>query len=119
MKFLVHITCGPENPTKAALAVLIARTALDEGHETALFFAGDAAGLLRPAVVDGITGLGTGSLKAHLDAVAAGGGRVFVSGLSAKARGFADPSEAAAPVEFAMPSVLVRLTAEADRVLCY
>ncbi len=27
---LIHVTCGPENPTKAALAFLVARTALSE-----------------------------------------------------------------------------------------
>jgi len=31
-KFLIHLTCGPGNPTKAALGFLVAKTALTEGH---------------------------------------------------------------------------------------
>jgi hypothetical protein len=30
---LVHITTGPENPTRAALGLPVARTALEGGHE--------------------------------------------------------------------------------------
>lgn len=29
---LVHLTIGPDNPTKAALAFLVARTASEQGH---------------------------------------------------------------------------------------
>lgn len=39
---LVHVTHGPEAPTRAALAVLVAKSAVDAGHDVALFFAGDA-----------------------------------------------------------------------------
>jgi len=30
---LVHVTCGPAHPTKAALAFLVAKAAVEEGHE--------------------------------------------------------------------------------------
>jgi predicted peroxiredoxin len=40
-KILVHVTCGPEQPTKAALAFLVAKAAIDDGHEVSLFLAGD------------------------------------------------------------------------------
>ena len=61
-RLLIHVTHGPESPTRAALGFLVARTALDEGHEVALFLAGDAVQLLRNAVLDNLAGLGTGSL---------------------------------------------------------
>jgi uncharacterized protein len=32
-KLLVHLATGPENPTRGALALLVARTAVDEGHD--------------------------------------------------------------------------------------
>jgi hypothetical protein len=35
-KLLVHVTCGPEQPTKAAPALLSARAAIDEGHEVSV-----------------------------------------------------------------------------------
>ena len=31
-KILVHVTIVPENPTIAALAFLVAKSAIDEGH---------------------------------------------------------------------------------------
>jgi predicted peroxiredoxin len=62
-KILVHVTHGPENPTRAALAFLVARSALDEGHSVSMFLAGDGAQLLRNAVLDNLNGLGTGSLR--------------------------------------------------------
>ena len=47
MKLLVHVTVGPENPTKAALAFLVARTAIEEGNTVTLFLAGDAVQLIK------------------------------------------------------------------------
>jgi predicted peroxiredoxin len=35
-KILVHITQGPEHPTRAALGFLVAKAALDEGHDVSL-----------------------------------------------------------------------------------
>ena len=31
-KILVHVTQGPENPTRAALDFLVAKSTIDEGH---------------------------------------------------------------------------------------
>ena len=62
-KILVHITHGPEHPTRAALGFLVARSAIDEGHSVSLFLAGDAVQLLRDAVLDNLAGLGTGKLR--------------------------------------------------------
>jgi uncharacterized protein len=116
---LVHITCGPEAPTRAALGLLVARAAVDEGHQVNVFLAGDAVQLMRDPVLDALTGLGTGSLRESFDAVVAGGGRFFVSGMSSKARGVGDTDLEGKSAEFAMPKRLVQLTFEADRTLTY
>lgn len=116
---LVHITHGPEAPTRAALGLLVARAALEEGHEVDLFLAGDAVQLVRDAVLDSLTGLGTGSLREHFDAIADGGGRFYVSGMSGKARGVGPDDLEGKPAELAMPTRLVQLTFAADRVLTY
>lgn len=118
-RLLVHITCGPEAPTKAALGLLVARAAIDQGHEVEVFLAGDAVQLVRDAVLDALNGLGTGSLRESFDAVVAGGGRFHVSGMSSKARGVTDADLEGKPAEFAMPTRLVELTFSADRVLTY
>ena len=46
-KILVHLTHGPEQPTRATLAFLVARSAVEDGHAVSMFLAGDAVQLLR------------------------------------------------------------------------
>lgn len=118
-RLLVHIATGPENPTRAALGLLVARTARAAGHDVDLFFAGDGVNLLRPATLDLGAGIGTGSMREHVDELAAAGARFFASGKSSQARALAPDGVGGLPVEFAPPDVLVRLTFEADRVLTY
>jgi predicted peroxiredoxin len=118
-KILVHVTQGPEHPTRAALGFLVAKAALDEGHEVSLFLAGDAVQLLRDSVLDSLVGLGTGKLRESYDALSAGGARFYLSGMSSQARGVGEDELAGKPAEMAMPNVLVRLALEHDRVLTY
>src|SRR3990172_6305077 len=84
---LVHLTHGPEHPTRAALAFRVAKLALDEGHKVTMFLAGDAVQLIRDAVLDNLVGLGTGNLRELYDAVAASGSKIYISRLSSKPRG--------------------------------
>ena len=116
---LVHITSGPEHPTRAALGFLVAKTAIEEGHSVNLFLAGDAVQLLRDAVLDSLSGLGTGKLREHYEAIGAGGGRFYLSGMSTKGRGVGAEDLEGKPAEMAMPNVLVRLAVEADTTLTY
>jgi uncharacterized protein len=118
-KLLVHLTSGPESPTRAALGFLVAKAAIEEGHEVTLFLAGDSVQLLRDAVLDSLVGLGTGSLRESYDAVVASGARIYASGMSSKARGLGDPDLDGKPAELAMPNKLVQLALESDRVLVY
>jgi predicted peroxiredoxin len=118
-KILVHPTSGPEQPTRAALGFLVAKAAVDEGHEVSLFLAGDATQLLREAVLDSLVGLGTGSLRESYDGVVAAGARIYASGMSSKARGVVDADLESKPVEFAMPNRLVQLAVESDRIFTY
>ena len=118
-RILVHVTHGPDDPTRAALAFLVARSAIDEGHTVTMFLAGDAVQLLRESVLDNLVGLGTGRLKESFDAIVAGGGKFYLSGLSSKARGVSDQDLTGKPAEMAMPAVLVRLALEHDRMFTY
>ena len=116
---LVHITHGPEAPTRAALGVLVARAAVDEGHEVALFLAGDAAYLVKDEVIASLNGIGTGSLPETFPAVVEAGVSIYVSGMSAKGRGVIEADLEGKGATFAMTSKLVELTFDADRVLVY
>ena len=86
-RLLVHIATGPENVTRAALGLLVARTALESGHQVDVFLAGDGVGLMRPETLDAGAGIGTGSMREHVDALVAGGATFYLSGMSSKARG--------------------------------
>jgi predicted peroxiredoxin len=118
-RLLVHIASGPENPTRAALGLLVARSALSGGHEVDLFIAGDGVGILRPETLDAGHGIGTGSFREHIDALVAGGATLYASGMSSKARGLGPDGLGGLPVTMAPPDRLVELTFVADRVLVY
>jgi predicted peroxiredoxin len=116
---LVHVTHGPEAPSRAALGVTVAKAGIDAGHEVTLFLAGDAAYLVKDAVIENLQGIGTGALRETLPALVEAGASIFVSGMSSKSRGVSEEDLAGKGIEFAGPPQLVDLTFEADRVLCY
>lgn len=115
MRLLVHMATGPENVTRVALGLLVARTARVEGHDVDVFLAGDGVQLLRPETREQLHGVGTGSVAEHWAALVEGGARLLASGQSSKARGVAT----AEGVELAPPQRLVQLIAEADKVVSY
>ena len=116
---LIHITAGPNDPTRAALGFNVAKAAIDEGHQVTIFLAGDGVQLIRDGVLSSLTGLGTGNLKELYDGFVAKGGRLYVSGGSAKARGVTDADLAGKPAEFGGPPQLVKLALEHARVITY
>jgi len=119
-RILVHITVGPDNPTKAALAFLIAKSIVVEGHQLALFIAGDGVHLLTAEAAASTEGLGTGKLQEHFEALnAAEGTEFYYSGMSAKARNIAPEQVVLRGAQAAMPATLVQLTVACDKVLCY
>jgi predicted peroxiredoxin len=117
--FLIHIHTGPDDPTKAALGFLVAATAVKDGHHVDLFLAGDGASLITDDALASVEGVGTGKLQDHFTALSEGGAKIFISGMSAKAREITDTQLEGKPAEFAMPSKLVELAAAADVVLVY
>jgi len=118
-RLLVHIATGPENATRAALGMLVARAALSAGHEVDLFVAGDGVSLLRDETLDALVGVGTGNLREHFDALVAGGAQVHASAMSARARGLDAEGLKARGIAPATPDRLVELTFAAERVLSY
>ncbi|HEX2045994.1 MAG TPA: DsrE family protein [Gaiellaceae bacterium] len=116
-RLLVHLATGPEHPTRAALAFLVARTAAAEGHEVRVFLAGDAVQLARPETAGGLQGIGTGSLAEHWQALEDAGVPVFLSGMSSKARGVEAGTRSG--IELAPPEKLVELAVWAETTLTY
>src|SRR4029450_8049724 len=73
-KLLIHLATGPENPTRGALALLVARTAVDEGHDVQVFLAGDGVQYARPATASIVQGGGTGGLRGSVGGAHVRGG---------------------------------------------
>lgn len=116
-RLLVQIATGPEYPTRAALGLLVARTARDEGHDVDVFLAGDGCRTSVPRRGRPRTVSGPGA-REHLEALASGGAAVYASGLSSKARGVSTDA-AGMPVTLVPPTRLVELVLESDRVMVY
>ena len=66
-----------------------------------------------------VVGQGTGDLKSHLDVLKENNVKLYVSGMSAKARGYDDSLLDGFNAEFAMPDKLLELSADSNTVLCY
>jgi predicted peroxiredoxin len=118
-KILVHITHGPEHPTRAALGFHVAKAAIDEGHSVTLFLAGDGVQLMRNGVIDHLSGLGTGDLRELYDSIVSNGAKIYLSGMSSKTRGLSEEELEGKPYEFAGPKQLVQLAVDHDRVFTY
>ncbi len=69
----------------------------------------------RPETREAMTGVGTGRVSEHWQALRDGGARIFASGQSSKARAVTGDDG----VELAPPTRLVALIAEAERVVTY
>lgn len=118
-KFLIHIHSGPDLKNKATLGMLVALAAFKKGDEVNIFLAADGTHLLNVKSEGEVVGQGTGDLKNHLDEMQQNGIKLYVSGMSAKARGYDESLLNGFNAEFAMPDKLLALSLESDTVLCY
>ncbi len=118
-KILIHIHSGLEHKNKITLGLFVALTALKEGHEVKIFLAADGVHLLSVKNEGEIVGEGTGDLKKHLDDLRSNNSEFFVSGMSAKARGYDENLLEGYNANFSMPDKLINLSIECDSVLCY
>jgi len=116
---LVHIYSGLESKNKVTLGLLVALEAEKNDHKVTLFLAGDGVNLLSCKKAGEIVGKGTGDLYEHLENLRNSKVRIYVSGLSAKSRGYDETLLEGYNAEFAMPDVLVDESIKADSVLCY
>ena len=116
---LVHIYSGLESKNKITLGLLVALTAEKNDHKVTLFLAGDGVQILNCKKAGEIVGQGTGDLYEHLESLKNTNATIFVSGMSAKARGYDETLLDGYKAEFAMPDKLVEESIKSDSVLCY
>ena len=62
-RILLIATHGSEDPTRAGLAFLFAKGAVEEGHQPEVILAGDAAVLARQTVAENVIPVGLQRLK--------------------------------------------------------
>ena len=116
---LVHINSGLESKNKITLGLLVALTAEKNDHKVTLFLAGDGVQILNCKKAGEIVGQGTGDLYEHLQNLKNSKITIYVSGMSAKSRGYDEKLLDGYTAEFVMPDVLVEESIKADSVLCY
>ena len=116
---LVHIHSGLESKNKITLGLLVALTAEKNDHKVTLFLAGDGVQILNCKKAGEIVGQGTGDLYEHLQNLKDSKITIYVSGMSAKSRGYDEKLLEGYTAEFVMPDVLVEESIKADSVLCY
>ena len=116
---LVHIYSGLESINKITLGLLVALTAEKNDHKVTLFLAGDGVQILDCKKAGEIVGQGTGDLYEHLQNLKNSKITIYVSGMSAKSRGYDEKLLDGYTAEFVMPDVLVEESIKADSVLCY
>ena len=116
---LIHIYSGLESKNKITLGLLVALTAEKNDHKVTLFLAGDGVQILNCKKAGEIVGQGTGDLYEHLQNLKNSKITIYVSGMSAKSRGYDEKLLSGYTAEFVMPDVLVEESIKADSVLCY
>ncbi len=114
---LVHIYSGLESKNKITLGLLVALTAEKNDHKVTLFLAGDGVQILNCKKAGEIVGQGTGDLYEHLQNLKNSKITIYVSGMSAKSRGYDEKLLDGYTAEFVMPDVLVEESIKADSVL--
>ena len=116
---LVHIYSGLESKNKITLGLLVALTAEKNDNKVTLFLAGDGVNLLNCKKAGEIVGQGTGDLYEHLENLKNSKVTIYVSGISAKSRGYDEKLLEGYNAEFAMSDILVDESIKADSILCY
>ena len=116
---LVHIYSGLESKNKITFGFFVALSAEKNDHKVTLFLAGDGVQILNCKKAGEIVGQGTGDLYEHLQNLKNSKITIYVSGMSAKSRGYDEKLLHGYTAEFVMPDVLVEESIKADSVLCY
>ena len=117
-KLLFNITNGTNNPTKASLGFMLARTAVEEGHEVQVFLNADAVSLIRKPVLDSLVGLGTGKLSEHFDILVDANVPIYVSAISCEIRGVTEKHLETNSIKV-FPKTLLNLSLQSDRTFVY
>jgi predicted peroxiredoxin len=77
-KLLYIGTHGTDDPTKATFPFLMAKGAIDAGHEPGIILMGEAAPLIKDSIAQQVHGIGVPPVKELLDFLVERGVRISV-----------------------------------------
>jgi len=112
---LIIATRGVEDPTRAGLGFLLAKGAVEEGHQVSIVLVGDGSLLMKPALRESVTPLGLPPLKELFQFSVDHKVPMYVGGLCGKARGVSDEDLQTGNASWIDPKRLATLVAEHDR----
>jgi predicted peroxiredoxin len=77
-RFVVSLSCGPDQPDRATVAFTLANAALGSDKETVVFLSSDGVELAVNGAADDVAEKGFTPLKQLMAAFAEGGGEIYV-----------------------------------------
>ena len=116
-KLLYIGTHGTDSPTDATFPFLLAKGAIDAGHQPSIILMGEAAPLIKDHIAQQIQGVGITPLKELMEFLVSQEVPITVRGLCARARGVTDEDLAGKNAKFGTPVDAANAVAEHDKVV--
>ena len=118
MKFVIAVSAGTDDPTRATLGMIAAKAAADQGHEVTVWLQGEAAVIAKQNVYDKIQGLNMPAMKDVVEALVEKGVPLWVCEACGKGRDVG-PENWLRTAEFKGMGDYIGAVAEADRSLSF
>jgi len=119
-KFLVVVSCGPDESRKAFTPFQYAAAAASMGFETSMFFVAGAPSLLRQDIAEATRATSEGEpLIKAIDLARKAGVRFLCCSVSAKALGNIDEGGLPAGTQFAGAATLLEMSADPEVAVLY
>ncbi|WP_333840443.1 DsrE family protein [Pelomicrobium sp.] len=118
MKFLIAVSSGTDDPTRATLGVMAAKTAREQGHEVTVWLQGEAVVIANRHVYDKIQGVNMPAMQGLMEALLAQGVPFWVCEACGKGRNVT-PENWVATASYRTMGDYVAAAAAADRVLSF
>jgi predicted peroxiredoxin len=117
LKIMLKSAWGSDDPTKAAFPFSHGHVLAEAGHEVQIFLLGEAVGLMRRSVAEGVVPVGWPRVSELLGKVAERKIPIFACGTCARARGITEADLANWGAQYGNPKIFVSLVEWADRVI--
>ena len=118
-KILMNAIHGPSNPTRATLPFLVAKGAIEAGHEVEIILAHDGSLLMKDALRENLFGVGMPPLKELFQYAVEHRVPIYVRGGCAKARGISEEDLEGKNAVFIDRRRYAQLIVESDKVVSF